>query len=84
MEACGQLHAPGVLLSEKEQSVPLDRKLSGPGCCEKKEKSSGVAGNLIVQPVAYSIYRLSYPGSNIQSVKERVTGVKVFFLFLVG
>jgi hypothetical protein len=72
MEVSGQFNARVALLPEKEPSVPLDRKLSGPqsrsGRGDEEKKFLASVGNWtsLVQPVAshYTDWAISAPNFN--------------------
>jgi hypothetical protein len=70
MDVIGQLHAPAALPPRKETPNTMDRRLREPeggSWCggEEKENFFAPAGNRtpVVQPVAYSLYWLNYPGT---------------------
>jgi hypothetical protein len=73
MKVSGQFHAPAALLRGEQPRYPLDRRLGGPhsrsGRCEDEKNLLPLPeSNLdssVVQSVAWSLYRLSYPGSYI-------------------
>jgi hypothetical protein len=68
MEVSSQLHAPAALPPGKEPLVPFGQRLGGPqsrfGCGGEEKNCQPLPGleSPIVQPVAQSLYRLSYPG----------------------
>jgi hypothetical protein len=99
MEVSGQLHAPATLLPSKSPRYPLNSKLVGlqsqpghfgdrtlaPACQESKYSSSDV------QPIAWSLHHLSYPGfSTKYSIRnisfcfvKHITNSRIFQLKVV-
>ena len=70
MEVADKSHAPAALPSEQEAAYQLNRRLGGP---HSRSERFGEEENIlplpglerrIVQPAAYSLYRLSFGGDS--------------------
>ena len=63
----GQQHAPAVLYLRRKSRYPLYRRLGGPQGRSGRSKDLASPGfdHRTVQPVAQSLYRLSYPASHV-------------------